>query len=102
MADPTQCSQFFHEVRIENLKPGQTYYYQIPGGNGTTPSDVLSFTTALKAGDKTEFSVAIIADMGYTNAKGTHARLVDAVQDGAKFVWHGGDICESNTVWRIE
>lgn len=33
--------------------------------------------------------------MGYTNAKGTHQRLVDAVQDGAKFVWHGGDICES-------
>lgn len=95
LADPTQCSQFFHEVRLDKLKPGKTYYYRIPGGNGTTPSDVLSVTTALKKGDKSEFSVAVLADMGYTNAKGTHEKLVDAVQDGIKFAWHGGDICES-------
>lgn len=94
LADPTQCSQFFHEVRIEDLCPGRTYYYRIPGGNGTTPSDVLKVTTALPPGDETSFSVAILADMGYTNAKGTHERLVDAVQDGVKWVWHGGDICK--------
>lgn len=88
----TQCSQYFHEVEIYNLQPGTTYYYQIPGGNGTTPSDVLSFTTARAAGDATPFSVAVLNDMGYTNARGTHEQLVDAVNEGAAFIWHGGDI----------
>jgi acid phosphatase len=94
LADPTQCSQFFHEVTLEHLHPGKTYYYRIPGGNGTTASDVLSTTAALGKGDSAEFSVAVLADMGYTNAKGTHEKLVDAVQDGVKWVWHGGDICQ--------
>lgn len=80
-----------------SVPAGETVYYQIPGGNGTTPSDVLSVTTAPKAGDHKPFSVAVLADMGYTNAKGTHERLVDAVLDGARFVWHGGDICKEYT-----
>lgn len=92
LLDPTQCSQFFHDVRIEKLKPGTTYYYRIPGGNGTDPSQILDFTTARAAGDSTPFTVAVLADMGYTNAKNTHKHLVSAVQDGAAFVWHGGDI----------
>lgn len=66
----TQCSQFFHDVQLTNLKPGVKYYYIIPGGNGTTSSEILSFTTARKAGQKGEFSVALINDMGYTNAGG--------------------------------
>ncbi|KAJ6151267.1 hypothetical protein N7470_007861 [Penicillium chermesinum] len=70
----TQCSQFFHEVSLPDLAAGKTYYYQIPAANGTTESDVLSFTTAHKAGDKDEFSVAILNDMGVA------------------FAWHGGDI----------
>lgn len=79
-------------MRIEKLKAGKTYYYRIPGGNGTEPSQVLEFTTGRKAGDKTPFTVAVLADMGYTNAKGTQRHLVDAVQDDVAFVWHGGDI----------
>lgn len=68
------------------------YYYQIPAANGTTASDVLSFTTARKAGDPTEFSVAVLNDMGYVNAKGTHKQLVKAANEGTAFAWHGGDI----------
>ena len=89
---PTQCSQYFHEVQLTNLKAGTTYYYQIPGGNGTWPSDILSFRTANAVGDDSEFSVLVINDMGYTNAKGTHLQLTEQVQKGAAFAWHGGDI----------
>ncbi|KAJ6095311.1 Metallo-dependent phosphatase-like protein, partial [Penicillium sp. IBT 16267x] len=87
----TQCSQYFHEVSLPNLESGKTYYYQIPAANGTTESDVLSFTTARKAGDTTEFTVAMLNDMGYTNAQGTHKYLVEAANEAA-FAWHGGDI----------
>ncbi|KAJ5595506.1 uncharacterized protein N7459_001714 [Penicillium hispanicum] len=88
----TQCSQYFHEVSLDKLEPGKTYYYQIPAANGTTESEVLSFTTARKAGDPTEFSVAVLNDMGYTNAKGTHKYLSKAADEGTAFAWHGGDI----------
>ncbi|ORY30983.1 acid phosphatase AphA [Naematelia encephala] len=89
----TQCSQFFHEVQLWGLKPATTYYYQIPGGNGTTPSEVLSFTTARDAGDDTSFTIAVLNDMGYTNAHGTHKQLIHAVEkEGLAFAWHGGDI----------
>ncbi len=79
-------------MQITGLSPGTTYYYNIPGGNGTTPSSTLSFTTAKSAGDASPFSVAIINDMGYTDAKGTHAQLIEAVDSGIAFAWHGGDI----------
>ncbi|RDW57066.1 purple acid phosphatase-3 [Coleophoma cylindrospora] len=88
----TQCSQFFHEVSLPNLQPGTRYYYQIPAANGTTASDVLSFATALAAGDPTEFSVAVLNDMGYTNAGGTYRQLLKAVDDGVAFAVHGGDL----------
>jgi hypothetical protein len=88
----TQCSQYFHEVQLANLQPGTTYFYQIPGGNGTYPSNVMSFKTANAAGDDRSFTVAVINDMGYTNAKGTHQYLTEAVEQGTAFVWHGGDI----------
>ncbi|EJU04078.1 acid phosphatase AphA [Dacryopinax primogenitus] len=88
----TQCSQFFHEVSLQGLEKGKTYYYQIPGGNGTAESHILYFSTAKKAGDKTGFSVAVLNDMGYTNAAGTFQQLLKAVDDGVAFAWHGGDI----------
>ena len=88
----TQCSQFFHEVSLTNLQPSTTYYYQIPGGNGTTPSTVMSFQTARAAGVSGSFVVALINDMGYTNAIGTHTQLLKAIDQGAAFAWHGGDI----------
>ena len=78
-------------VRAECPLCRTTYYYTIPGGNGTTPSDVLSFTTAPLPGDQRSFSVAVINDMGYTDAKGTHAQLIEAVDTGVAFAWHGGD-----------
>ncbi|KAK4246242.1 Metallo-dependent phosphatase-like protein [Corynascus novoguineensis] len=88
----TQCSQFFHEVQLHHLKPGSKYYYQIQAANGTTASDVLSFTTAQDAGDPTPYSMAVLVDMGYTNAGGTYKQLVQAIDDDAAFVWHGGDL----------
>lgn len=88
----TECSQFFHEVQIPGLESGTTYFYQIPAANGTTASGVLSFTTARAAGDSTEFTVAVLNDMGYTNAAGTYQQLLNAVDEGAAFAWHGGDI----------
>lgn len=74
------------------MEPDTTYYYQIPAANGTTASDVLSFTTARAAGDSTQFSVAVLNDMGYTNAGGTYTQLLKAVGEGISFAWHGGDI----------
>lgn len=88
----TQCSQFFHNIHIENLDAGTTYYYQIPGANGTTQSDVLSFTTAQAKGNPSKFSIAINNDMGYTNAGGTYKYINEAVEEGLAFVWHGGDL----------
>ena len=91
--DVTQCSEFFHNVQITGLKAGTTYYYQIAGANGTTPSQVLSFKTARPAGDHKPLTIAVLNDMGYTNAKGTYKYLNEAVDnDGVEFAWHGGDI----------
>lgn len=87
----TQCSQYFHNVQIVNLQPGTTYYYLIPASNGTTASQVLSFQTARAAGDRTPFTVAVLNDMGYTNAHGTHRQLTRSADD-VSFVWLGGDI----------
>lgn len=88
----TQCSQFFHEVEIRGLGPDTTYYYMIPAANGTTASSVLNFTTARAAGDNQSFTVAVLNDMGYTNAGGTYRQLNKAIDDGIAFAWHGGDI----------
>jgi acid phosphatase len=74
------------------LKSDTTYYYQIPAANGTTESGVLSFTTSRAAGDPNEFTVAVLNDMGYTNAGGTYQQLLKAVDEGVAFAWHGGDI----------
>jgi hypothetical protein len=109
LAPVTQCSQFFYDVVIPNLTEDTTYYYSIPGGNGTTASPALSFKTAKAAGNKGAFSVAVLNDMGYTNAAGTHADLIQAANSGVAFAvslfqrytrtillmnvqWHGGDI----------
>ncbi|KID78034.1 Acid phosphatase [Metarhizium brunneum] len=88
----TQCSQFYHDVQIRNLSPDTTYYYKIPAANGTTASEVLSFKTAREAGSKRAFTVAVLNDMGYTNAGGTFRELNKAVDEGVAFAWHGGDI----------
>ncbi len=87
----TQCSQFFHEVQIADLDAGKTYYYQIEASNGTTASDVLSFTTSRAAGKAGSFSVGVLNDMGYTNAWGTFSHLM-AASDDLAFAWHGGDL----------
>ncbi|KUJ06529.1 acid phosphatase AphA [Mollisia scopiformis] len=92
VAAVTQCSQFFHEVQIGGLKADTTYYYQIAAANGTTASDVLSFTTARDVGDSKEFTIAVLNDMGYTNAGGTYKQLIQAVDEGTVFAWHGGDL----------
>ncbi|KAL4930410.1 Metallo-dependent phosphatase-like protein [Aspergillus undulatus] len=79
----TQCSQFFHEVSIDGLETETTtYYYQLPGANGTTE----------KAGADGSFTVAVLNDMGYTNAQGTHRELLKAANEGTAFAWHGGDL----------
>ena len=88
----TLCSQFFHDVQISGLAPNTEYFYQILGGNGTSPSPIWSFRVAPSAGDVSPFSVAVVNDMGYTNAEGTHAQLVEAITTGSAFVWHGGDL----------
>ncbi len=92
IAMTTMCSQYFHNVLLENLKPGTTYYYSIPSSNGTTASKTLKFTTARAAGNAKKFSIAVLNDMGYTNAQGTYKYLNEAVDSGIAFAWHGGDI----------
>lgn len=76
LAIVTQCSQFFHEIEIGGLEPGYQYYYRIEAANGTTASDIQTFTTARAAGDTHEFTAVILADMGYANAAGTHHQLI--------------------------
>lgn len=90
--DITQCNEFFHDVQLTNLNPGTVYYYQIAASNGTTQSQVMSVKTARQAGDKSSFKIAVLNDMGYTNAIGTHKYLSQAVDSGVEFAWHGGDI----------
>jgi hypothetical protein len=93
VTDKTQCNQFFHDVSITGLSPDTTYYYKITAANGTTASDVLSFTTTVAAGTSKQFSVAILNDMGFTNALGTYTQLLKAATDKEiSFAWHGGDI----------
>jgi hypothetical protein len=60
----TMCNQFFHDIQITGLKEGTSYYYQLQAANGTTESDIMTFTTALAAGKNEEFTVAMINDMG--------------------------------------
>lgn len=69
------CSQFFHDVQITGLKQDSTYYYRIPAANGTTESQILSFITARSAGTPGPFTVAVLNNMGYTNAQGTRRRF---------------------------
>lgn len=88
----TQCSEFFHDVQLQNLKPFTKYYYKIEAANGTTASQIMDFTTARAVGDTGSFSVAMLNDMGYTNAQGTHALLTAGADTDVAFAWHGGDI----------
>lgn len=87
-----QCSEFFHDVQITGLKPDTEYYYYIAASNGTTESQTFKFRTGRAAGTNTEFTVAVLNDMGYTNAHGTYKYLNQAVDNGVSFAWHGGDI----------
>ena len=57
---PTSLTYNNH-VNITGLLPNTTYYYLPAGSNRTTP---YSFRTARVAGDMTEFSVAVVVDMG--------------------------------------
>jgi acid phosphatase len=89
----TQCSQFYHDIQITGLKADTKYHYKIMGANGTTPSEVLGFKTARSVGDDKVFTLAVLNDMGYTNARGTFKQLLKAVDDDdISFAWHGGDI----------
>jgi len=92
VAPVTQCSEFFHDVQITGLKADQEYYYYIAASNGTTESQTLKFRTGRAAGHNSEFTIAVLNDMGYTNAHGTYKYLNQAVDDGISFAWHGGDI----------
>lgn len=85
----TLCSEYFHDVQITGLDSGKTYFYQIPSSNGTSTSPVLNFTTSMAAGTKGSFSVAVVNDMGYTNANGTRQNMLNAIESGSRFVWHG-------------
>ncbi|KAI0470577.1 Metallo-dependent phosphatase-like protein [Xylariaceae sp. FL0804] len=92
IAAVTQCNEFFHDVQLAGLKPNTQYHYKIQASNGTTASPVWSFKTAREAGDATPFSFAVLNDMGYTNAHGTHKYMNQHIDDGMAFAWHGGDI----------
>jgi hypothetical protein len=93
LAPVTQCSQFYHDIQLTGLKANTRYYYRINAANGTTESQILSFKTSRAAGDKNSFTMAVLNDMGYTNAQGTYKQLAQAIDnDNLAFAWHGGDI----------
>lgn len=52
---------YFHHVNLTGLSPNTMYYYLPANSNTTTP---YSFTTTREAGDMTEYTVAVVVDMG--------------------------------------
>jgi acid phosphatase len=97
----TMCSRYFHNVSLENLKPGTTYYYSIPTSNGTTASKILNFTTAHAADNIKEFSITVLTDMGYTHAQGTYKYLNKAADSGLAFACQKGEICYNGSAFSL-
>lgn len=89
IAMTTMCNQYFHNVLLHNLEPGTTYYYRIPASNGTTASSTLQFKTAPASDGGDAFTIAVLNDMGYSNAQGTHKYLSEAADGEISFAWHG-------------
>ena len=84
-------------MQITRIELDTTYFYQIAAANGATASGIQSFPTARKAGDSKPFSIAILNNMGYTNAASTMRELQNAVSNGIAFAWHGGDTTTTTT-----
>lgn len=108
---PTSTTYNNH-VLIKGLRPDTTYYYLPAQLNEDVCYEPFNFTTSRRVGDKTPFSVAVVADLGtmgskglYTSA-GTGVAPTNVLKPGEKntvdslistmgdyeFLWHVGDI----------
>jgi len=83
-----------HHVTIQNLKPGQTYYYKC-GDPDAGFSAINSFQSA-KGSDPLfgGFKASVFGDWGYS--KNGHAistrNALQTIKEEVDFVWHVGDI----------
>jgi hypothetical protein len=88
-----------NHVSIDNLQPFTTYYYRVTG----QPTDFdpqtegFFFTTTRGAGDRSEFTIALLADLGIVTGNlfnkhipATFDSLLDA-RTSYEFLWHSGD-----------
>ncbi|KAL7925999.1 Metallo-dependent phosphatase-like protein [Trichoderma austrokoningii] len=109
---PTSTTYNNH-VLIQGLKPDTTYYY-IPAqlNEKDTRYEPFNFTTSRRVGDKTPFSVAVVADLGTMGSEGlstsagagvsgnnvlkpgeknTIDSLISSMPE-YEFLWHVGDL----------
>ena len=84
---------YLHEVLLTNLEPNTHYYYKY--GSEGVYSEVKSFKTSLKKGDRTPYTFVAYGDMDLTLPPGAVTTALLArkeVGNGASFVAHIGDI----------
>ena len=84
---------YLHDVLLANLMPSSKYYYQF--GSSSALSDVQTFMTPLRPGDKTPFTFLTYGDMGLTPPPGSQLvsnMLAKEVEKGAAFIVHQGDL----------
>ncbi len=82
----------FHEVRINNLTPGTTYFYQVRERNANI-GPLRSFTTAPVNGSTERFSFIAVGDTGLgTEDQFKVADQMALLGQEASFIIHTGDV----------
>ncbi len=92
---------YLHEVRLDGLKPGTTYYYRVHSGD--LVSEIYSFRTAPPVGTK-RFRIAVYGD-SRSNPK-VHGRIARQIARArVNLILHTGDIVVNGKIhnaWRRE
>eukprot|EP01125_Pyxidicula_operculata_P008375 TRINITY_DN2816_c0_g1_i1.p2 TRINITY_DN2816_c0_g1~~TRINITY_DN2816_c0_g1_i1.p2 ORF type:complete len:508 (+),score=89.11 TRINITY_DN2816_c0_g1_i1:1814-3337(+) len=87
---------YIHNVEIEGLQPGTTYYYSVGSdlNSGYGWSPVFSFKTESNNSPNEILRIVEIGDMGAgPNSDNVTARIIDLVgQNAVDFIIHNGDI----------
>jgi hypothetical protein len=83
---------FHHHVVLPKLEPDTTYYYIVGDDQGGYSSEFKTISVPTSTSLRGNFSFAVYADLGLVNGDSAIAFVKEMVDDGAKLVWHGGDI----------
>jgi len=82
----TYGTSYYYTVLLPHLQAHTQYYYQVDGDD-----TVRQFTTAMKTGDDSPFSVMVVGDMGLVHSKNTINQMKKAIPS-TDFVLHIGDL----------